>query len=474
MSTDPDVSTAFSANRTAALPLHPPPTPPAPPHPEFQRSRHVSYWKRCLKTFLPAPYTPMDSTRLMLSFFVLSPLDLLGELVNVTTPAERANYANWIYACQLPSGGFRASPSMSLGARREEDKNGMWDPAHVPATYFALASLCILKDDFKRVKRKECLRWLKKMQRDDGSFGQTLGADGAIEGGRDMRFGYCVMCSRWILRAGKGEKDLVGVEDIDIDGLVRCIRASETYDGGISDEPFHEAHAGFTYCAIAALSIAGRLPDSSNDTSTTTKQLLTAPSNVPLTLHWLASRQTTSVFEEEPLITKPWDFPSANRTESELGLDHNEPDVPPAAGFNGRANKVSDTCYAFWVGASMSLLEQCAGAGGGGRGLADSQRARTYLVDKSQHLVGGFGKVAGDPPDVYHSSLGLAALAMLGERNAATGEGSGDGGEGLKTLDPGFCMSVEARGWAEGVDWDMEESEESKADEYAYMRISGG
>ena len=26
-----------------------------------------------------------------------------------------------------------------------------------------------------------------------------------------------------------------------------------------------------------------------------------------------------------------------------------------AAGFNGRCNKVADTCYAFWVGASLAV-----------------------------------------------------------------------------------------------------------------------
>jgi prenyltransferase beta subunit len=39
---------------------------------------------------------------------------------------------------------------------------------------------------------------------------------------------------------------------------------------------------------------------------------------------------------------------------------------------------------------------------------------RRYLCEKTQHnIAGGFGKLPGDPPDIYHSYLGLAALALL-------------------------------------------------------------
>ena len=29
--------------------------------------------------------------------------------------------------------------------------------------------------------------------------------------------------------------------------------------------------------------------------------------------------------------------------------------IHTAAGFNGRCNKIADTCYAFWVGASLAV-----------------------------------------------------------------------------------------------------------------------
>ena len=43
-------------------------------------------------------------------------------------------------------------------------------------------------------------------------------------------------------------------------------------------------------------------------------------------------------------------------------------------------------------------------------------------------MVGGFGKHAGSKPDAYHSYLGLAALATLGD-------------EELGGFDAGLCVS---------------------------------
>lgn len=56
--------------------------------------------------------------------------------------------------------------------------------------------------------------------------------------------------------------------------------------------------------------------------------------------------------------------------------------------------------------------------------------SRRYLLEITQHAIGGFGKVAGAPPDVYHSYLGLAALATMGD-------------EDLKEIDAGLCCTLE-------------------------------
>lgn len=120
-------------------------------------------------------------------------------------------------------------PGTDFGERASAG-NAKWDPANVNATYFALTSLLILGDDLKRVHRKDTLRWICKMQRDDGSFGETL-VDGKQEGGRDSRLGYCATGVRYILRGATapGPIEIEGgsIDDIDIDKYVGCIRCSE-------------------------------------------------------------------------------------------------------------------------------------------------------------------------------------------------------------------------------------------------------
>lgn len=197
----------------------------------LNKAKHVQYWSRCLKTYLPYLYQSNDSNRMMLAYFIISALDLLDSLEKVTTPEERQHYADWVYHCQHPDGGFRGFPGTDLGELRNET-NGVWDPATVPSTFFALAILAILGDDLERVKRKECLQWLRKVQRPDGSFGEHVGENGEVQGGMDTRFGYTAVGTRWILR-GKATGDVLGVPDVDVDKLVHCIKLAQVGHCGI-------------------------------------------------------------------------------------------------------------------------------------------------------------------------------------------------------------------------------------------------
>lgn len=63
--------------------------------------------------------------------------------------------------------------------------------------------------------------------------------------------------------------------------------------------------------------------------------------------------------------------------------------------------------------------------------VIDAERNRQYLLGQTQHLVGGFGKIAGDPPgkatsiewqlhadttsDLLHSYFGMVSMAFQGE-----------------------------------------------------------
>jgi geranylgeranyl transferase type-1 subunit beta len=80
--------------------------------------------------------------------------------------------------------------------------------------------------------------------------------------------------------------------------------------------------------------------------------------------------------------------------------------------------------------------------------LVNAKAIRRFLFEQTQHRIGGFGKYPGNPPgsfitlfpnsdsnhaaDIYHSYLGLAALAVMKE-------------PGIKPLDSALCVSKQQR-----------------------------
>ena len=112
-------------------------------------------------------------------------------------------------------------------------------------TYTALASLLILGDDLSRINRPALLAGVRALQLPNGSF------KAALEGNEnDMRFLYCAACICSILNDWSG---------MDTDLAVQYVSDSVSYEGGVGQGPGLEAHGGSTYCAVAALSLMGRL-----------------------------------------------------------------------------------------------------------------------------------------------------------------------------------------------------------------------
>ena len=201
------------------------PSPSASNEPSFFKDRHVKYWLRCAKTFLPDQYTSNDSNRITLAFFTVSALDLLDILHTKVTQEERESWIRWIYHLQVPEGGFRGFPGTAFGDEHRTEENRHWDPANLPATFFAIVTLIILGDDLSKVKREECLRWLPNLQRENGSFGETLGEEERIEGGNDLRFCCCAAGIRYILRGNGPDQVTEATADFDVENLV-CYIAS--------------------------------------------------------------------------------------------------------------------------------------------------------------------------------------------------------------------------------------------------------
>lgn len=220
----------------------------------LDKERHLRYWKRCYRSYLPSQYTSHDSSRMAIGFFIVAAFDILSPQESSAgtrnfTTEDRANVRSWVLSLQHPRGGFCGSPSHSLPAHLGTRVGGL-GVANIAATYFAILLLALVSEDtqavgqpaFAGVDRQATLRWLKRLQRPDGSFGELVLDDGTIEGGKDMRLCYLASSIRWLLRGAVQEGEPAWLEDIDVAALAAYIRQGQAYDGGVAESSGHESH----------------------------------------------------------------------------------------------------------------------------------------------------------------------------------------------------------------------------------------
>jgi len=90
--------------------------------------------------------------------------------------------------------------------------------------------------------RQSLYHFLKKCRNDEGAFSLHVGGE------VDVRGTYCAIVVA----------KLTNIYDEQLfkdtgDWLIRC----QTYEGGFGGCPYSEAHGGYTFCALAALTLLG-------------------------------------------------------------------------------------------------------------------------------------------------------------------------------------------------------------------------
>jgi geranylgeranyl transferase type-1 subunit beta len=76
--------------------------------------------------------------------------------------------------------------------------------------------------------------------------------------------------------------------------------------------------------------------------------------------------------------------------------------------MQGRPNKAEDTCYSYWIGGTLRLLN-C-------QELLDEDKLWRYVMT-CQTPMGDFGKVVGAFPDVLHSFYSMAWLSLSSQND---------------------------------------------------------
>lgn len=328
-------------------------------------SRHAKNLLRFLN-LLPARMASHDNTRSTIVFFAVSGLDVLNSL-HLIQPYLRQDLIDWIY------GGL-------VVPRDNEKRCGgfMGCRAMVPKTEDAALLECMRKYQWGHlamtytsiavlVTLGDDLSGLDRKSIVDGvaAVQKKEGSFGAcIDGSEDdMRFVYCAATICYML-------DYWG--DVDKEAMFQFIMRSLRYDYGFSQELEGEAHGGTTFCALAALQLSGQLQRLDSTTVERIKR-------------WLIFRQ----------------------------MD----------GFQGRPNKPVDTCYSFWIGASLCILDAFE--------VTDYAKNREYILSTQDKLIGGFSKWPQGNPDPFHTYLGLCGLSFTGE-------------PGLGAVHPSLNMSMAA------------------------------
>ena len=244
----------------------------------FNRAEHAAYLLSGLGR-LASGYVSLDASRPWLCYWITHSLELLGPEYGLAGDAAD-DVANFLGLCQDKEGGFAGGPVPG-------------QLPHLAPTYAAINALVTIgtPKSLGVVDRKGLKSFLRRMKTPSGAF--TMHDDGEV----DVRGAYIAMAVG----------TLCDVLDDDLKrGTAEWIASCQTYEGGIGATPGEEAHGGYTFCALAALVILGRM------------ELL----DLPRLTNWLVHRQ-----------------------------------MAPHGGFQGRTNKLVDGCYSFWQGGAFPLLE---------------------------------------------------------------------------------------------------------------------
>ncbi|GIY68381.1 protein farnesyltransferase subunit beta [Caerostris darwini] len=224
---------------------------------------------------------------------------------------------------------------------------------HLAPTYAAVNALCILRCE-------EAFNVINrpKLLRFLFSLKKRDGSFRMHEGSEsDIRGVYCALSVAMLTSIWSQELTM---------NTGHWVSRCQTYEGGFGGVPDMEAHGGYTFCGLASLVLLkeGKLI------------------NIHRLLRWLANRQT--------------------RYEG---------------GFQGRTNKLVDSCYSFWQGGSFPLIHRLLNKSDPDsmdmlNWLFDQRALQEYLILSCQAPHGGLIDKPGKPKDYYHTCYALSGLSV--------------------------------------------------------------
>ncbi|SOV16709.1 geranylgeranyl transferase type2 beta subunit, putative [Plasmodium sp. gorilla clade G2] len=200
----------------------------------------------------------------------------------------------------------------------------------------------------------------------------------------DMRFMFCSLCTLYLLNKLFKERNIYvnNINNINHDKCIQWIINCFNIDGGFSNLPGSESHAGTTFCAIHSLKL-------------------------------LKNEKGKTYFSYNPIMKKKLIRWLCERYDN--------------FGINGRVGKDHDVCYSWWVLSSLSSLNVNLGK------VFNINIIINFILECQDKVNGGFSRIGQDEyninkkcmnyfknenlffkqTDQFHSFFSLCALSLI-------------------------------------------------------------
>lgn len=221
--------------------------------------------------------------------------------------------------------------------------------AHTAPTFASIMTLVTMntREAFQVIHRGKLYRYLLSLKN------QTDGSFHVhLDGECDTRAMYTVLAVASICNMLTPQLTV---------GCAEWIAKTQGFDGGMGGAPGNESHGGYAYCALASLVLLQAPPSTIN---------------LPAFTTWLFMRQ-----------------------------------MKIEGGFQGRTNKLVDSCYSFWQGGSFPLLQRFAPKED--FPPCDSKRLVEYVLKGCCHGNGGLKDKPDTRRDYYHTCYALSGVSVV-------------------------------------------------------------
>eukprot|EP00392_Amoebophrya_sp_AT5.2_P016909 g17217.t1 len=379
------------------------------------RDKHLKFLHAALFR-IPQQFSGLDASRPWFVFWIIHALELLKDDEFLDTEVFQHKEQGKNKVCQFLLEDCFNSPNKPGCSQDGGFGGGPRQLSHLATTYASIAAVCIAcggsgaadgagnnnkrNELLSRIDRPAIYRFL--LSRKDPETGGFSMHD---EGELDMRGTYCAIAVASMLQILTPEL---------AENVGNYVKSHQSWDGGISGEPGLEAHGGYSYCGFSALCILG-----------VAHEYL----DVEKFLNWLVHRQMQS-----------------------------------EGGYQGRTNKLVDSCYSFWQGSSFGLVRVAYEL------MHEKEKARAnvripelpaqnnwtipeplqmyvFLACQNEQ-TGGLRDKPGKKPDFYHTCYSLSGVSAC--QSVFSADGScvkavvGDVvGNTLREIDPFYNVGLD-------------------------------